>query len=266
MIRANQTDLKMEKLRGNPVEIYVMRFSSETTPGPAYIEALCRGGAVMHDNWFEADWYDTPEEVESNIAESARSVYSAERIRINVGSDTIQSHINAICELTNTCEDTGELRSAILPMIQAVSDIRCRISDLEEDTETKEARARGAEAVKLLKEHGIGYVICMYNPFNQEDSEYMYVNDISELDGLLSLKGIVIDKSPDVGPNIKMCEERIEIADVRVFSKSLDGSFTIRMDGHTRREYQVNPPGSSVYSYAIQAMNDAVDIFKNLPR
>ena len=41
MIIANRTDLKMEKLRWNPVEIFVMRFSSETTPGPAYIEALC---------------------------------------------------------------------------------------------------------------------------------------------------------------------------------------------------------------------------------
>lgn len=85
MIRANRTDLKMEKLRGNPVEIFVMRFSSETTPGPAYIESLGRGGAVMHDTWFEADWYDTPEEVESNIAESARSVYSAERISVSRG-------------------------------------------------------------------------------------------------------------------------------------------------------------------------------------
>lgn len=36
----------------------------------------------MHDNWFEADWYDTPEEVESNVAESARSVYSVEHITI----------------------------------------------------------------------------------------------------------------------------------------------------------------------------------------
>ena len=34
------------------------------------------------DNWFEADWYDTPEEVESNGAESARSVYSVEHITI----------------------------------------------------------------------------------------------------------------------------------------------------------------------------------------
>ena len=91
MIRANRTDLKMEKLRGNPVEIYVMRFSSETTPGPAYIESLGLvesfglGGVVMHDNWFEADWYDTRDEVESNIAESARSVYSAERISVSRG-------------------------------------------------------------------------------------------------------------------------------------------------------------------------------------
>lgn len=83
MIRANRTDLKMEKLRGNPVEIYVMRFSSETTHGPAYIESLGRGGAVMHDNWFEADWYDTAEEVYANIAESARSVYSAEKVVIS---------------------------------------------------------------------------------------------------------------------------------------------------------------------------------------
>ena len=84
MIRANRTDLKMEKLRQwNSLEIFVMRFSSETMLGPAYIEALGRGGAVMHDNWFEADWYDTPEEVESNIAESARSVYSVERISIS---------------------------------------------------------------------------------------------------------------------------------------------------------------------------------------
>lgn len=87
MIRANQTDLKIEKLRENPVEIYVMRFSSETTPGPAYIEALCRG-AVMHDTWFEADWYDTAEEVYANIAESARSVYSAEKIVISRDTTT----------------------------------------------------------------------------------------------------------------------------------------------------------------------------------
>lgn len=83
MIRANRTDLKMELLRQwNSLEIYVMRFRSKTMPEPAYIEALCRCGAVMHDTWFEADWYDTPEEVESNIAESARSVYSVERITI----------------------------------------------------------------------------------------------------------------------------------------------------------------------------------------
>ena len=74
MIRATQTEKKMELLRQwNSLEIFVMRFSSETMPGPAYIEALGRGGAVMHD---------TPEEVESNIAESARSVYSVERITI----------------------------------------------------------------------------------------------------------------------------------------------------------------------------------------
>lgn len=83
MIRAINTEQKMELLRGNSVEIFVMRFSSETTPGPAYIESLGSGGAVMHDNWFEADWYDTPEEVESRIAESARSVYSVERIVIS---------------------------------------------------------------------------------------------------------------------------------------------------------------------------------------
>ena len=83
MIRATQTEKKMELLRqGNSLEIFVMRFRSETMPGPAYIEDLGRGCVVMHDTWFEADWYDTPEEVESNIAESARSVYSVERIMI----------------------------------------------------------------------------------------------------------------------------------------------------------------------------------------
>lgn len=83
MIRATNTEQKMEKLRDARVEIYVMRFSSETTPEPAYIEALGRGGAVMHDTWFEADWYDTAEEVYANIAESARSVYSAEKVVIS---------------------------------------------------------------------------------------------------------------------------------------------------------------------------------------
>lgn len=86
MIRANRTDLKMELLRGNPVEIYVMKFTSATNGQVSYVENIeCSYGLVgasMHDNWFEADWYDTRDEVESNIAESARSVYSAERISI----------------------------------------------------------------------------------------------------------------------------------------------------------------------------------------
>lgn len=89
MIRANQTDLKMEKLRGNPVEIYVMRFSSETTPGPAYIESLGRGGVVMHDTWFEADWYDSAEDVDAQIADNVKDVYKT--VRISVTAERILS-------------------------------------------------------------------------------------------------------------------------------------------------------------------------------
>jgi hypothetical protein len=43
----------------------------------------------MHDTWFEADWYDSAEDVDAQIADNAKDVYKV--VRISVTAERILS-------------------------------------------------------------------------------------------------------------------------------------------------------------------------------
>ena len=78
---------KCALLARNPVDIYfithkkedgtVEYISSMKSPTGAYM------GMNIYDNWFEAEWYESRAEAESQIAESARDTYSVEHIHIS---------------------------------------------------------------------------------------------------------------------------------------------------------------------------------------
>ena len=85
MIRS--LEQKLEFLKKTDCDIFVITHKKEdgtveytdTITGPA---GICYF-TCLYDNWFEASWHETREAAESLIAESARKVYSVERIRIS---------------------------------------------------------------------------------------------------------------------------------------------------------------------------------------
>lgn len=85
MIRTMEQKLAL--LAKNPAEVFVVthrkddgtvEYSSPMT-GPGG-ECLC---VVMDNSWFDAVWYESQDEAETNIADSVRDIYSVERVRIS---------------------------------------------------------------------------------------------------------------------------------------------------------------------------------------
>lgn len=78
---------KLRHLAGNPVDLFVITHRKddgtvEYTATLSNPEGICQV-TCMYDNWFEATWYESPDEAESMIADSVRDIYSVERIRIS---------------------------------------------------------------------------------------------------------------------------------------------------------------------------------------
>lgn len=80
-------DNKCALLARNPVDIYVIAHKNEDGTVEYISSMKSPAGAYMwmniYVNWFEADWYESRAEAESQIAESARDTYSVEHVHIS---------------------------------------------------------------------------------------------------------------------------------------------------------------------------------------
>ena len=266
---------KMKFFAGTPGDIFVMKYVSPTTHEVAYIEhinGIADGGIegvcglALHENWLEADWFNTKEEVDSRIAESVKHLYSAERISVNAGGDTMKSHLAQLKDLASSCTDLEELREGSNLMDGVVNTFVARIRELQESPADKAERERGEKAAQLLAERGVGYIMNSYAPFNQETAEDMYITDVSIRDNRLIIRGVSHDLERDSGlnaePNIMMAEVDMWISDIRVPTVSLDGIFTIQLLKSTRRDYMLVPPGEAYHERAIKSMQKIIEGFR----
>lgn len=81
----NREDIKFKMLAANPAEIYVMTHR-KADGGIEYVvinDFRIFKATSFYDNWLEATWFESSEEAESQIADSARNVYSVEQIRVS---------------------------------------------------------------------------------------------------------------------------------------------------------------------------------------
>lgn len=81
----NREYKKLEMLAKNPAEIYVMTHRKDDG-GIEYVVINDFGifnATSFYDNWLEATWFESAEEVESQIAETVRNLYSVEKINIS---------------------------------------------------------------------------------------------------------------------------------------------------------------------------------------
>lgn len=111
---------KLGHLAGNPVDLFVITHRKddgtvEYTATMSNPEGICQV-TCMYDNWFEATWYESPDEAESMIADSVRDIYSVERIRISRenlerGVKVTKEPPKAKFECTCGCEFDADLDS-----------------------------------------------------------------------------------------------------------------------------------------------------------
>ena len=81
----NRESVKFKMLASNPAEIYVMTHRKDDG-GIEYVVINDFGifkATSFYDNWLEATWFESVEEVESQIADTVRNLYSVEKICIS---------------------------------------------------------------------------------------------------------------------------------------------------------------------------------------
>lgn len=81
----NREDIKFKMLAANPADIYVM--THQKADGGIEYAVINEFGMFkatsFYDNWLEATWFESAEEVEGQIADTVRNLYSVECIRIS---------------------------------------------------------------------------------------------------------------------------------------------------------------------------------------
>lgn len=99
----NTFEQKFSLLARNPVDIYVIAHKKEDGTVEYISSMKSPAGAYMwmniYVNWFEADWYESRAEAESQIAESARDTYSVEHVHIS--RDSMNQNITVTKEPPN---------------------------------------------------------------------------------------------------------------------------------------------------------------------